>query len=341
MVNMRYEILDIDSVKLDIKNPRIAQSLEMYGPNITSEEIALALGGVSGDSGSTSYDGLFESIKVNQGIINPIIVNHESTGEYTVIEGNTRVQIYKELRQANPEGPWNTIPSLVYENMSEQEIHEIRLQAHLVGPRNWNPFSKAKYLYELSEQKMLPIDTIVSLCGGKEKKSEIIKSINAYKDMMNYYKPLTETGDYFFYADDFSYFVELQNGTVRNSLTTSGKTKTDFSKWVLEQKIVNAQNVRKLPNVLLNKKATDVFEKDGITEALKFVTVTEQTPLALAQVSLNDLVVELTNRIKAYGFNDLRRLRSSKAAENERNNILDLNDELDNLISEFEEEEDA
>ena len=159
--------------------------------------------------------------------------------------------------------------------------------------------------------------------------------------MMNYYKPLTETGDYFFYADDFSYFVELQNGTVRNSLTTSGKTKTDFSKWVLEQKIVNAQNVRKLPNVLLNKKATDVFEKDGITEALKFVTVTEQTPLALAQVSLNDLVVELTNRIKAYGFNDLRRLRSSKAAENERNNILDLNDELDNLISEFEEEEDA
>ena len=65
MNTMNLQLLPIDQVELDISNPRIAKSLEMYGDNITSEDIALALSGGSGD-GSTSYYGLFESIKVNK-----------------------------------------------------------------------------------------------------------------------------------------------------------------------------------------------------------------------------------------------------------------------------------
>ena len=76
---MEYLKLSIDEVELDINNPRIQQYLEMYGDNVTSDGIALALNGASGNS-SSSYQTLKESIKVNKGIINPIIVNKFSDG---------------------------------------------------------------------------------------------------------------------------------------------------------------------------------------------------------------------------------------------------------------------
>lgn len=335
MNTMNLQLLPIDQVELDISNPRIAKSLEMYGDNITSEDIALALSGGSGD-GSTSYYGLFESIKVNKGIINPIIVNHHD-GKYTVVEGNTRVQIYKELRKSDSSGNWDCIQALVYEGMTDSEIHEIRLQAHLVGPRNWSPFSKSKYLYELSEKQLMPLETIVSLCGGKEKKSEIQKSISAYKNMMEYYKPLTDTGEQFFDPQDFSYFMELQNGVVRDALSFSGSNITDFSTWVLDKKLVNAQNVRKLPKVLQNKKAAEIFMKSGMTEALKYVSITEQSSVSLANVSFDDLLIELKARIAAYSYDDLKRLRNADSCASQREHLLDLQSELNTFVAEFEE----
>ena len=44
---MQYMELPIESIELDKNNPRIQQYLEIYGDNITSEAIALALSGAS------------------------------------------------------------------------------------------------------------------------------------------------------------------------------------------------------------------------------------------------------------------------------------------------------
>ena len=160
---MEYRELPIDEIDLDLDNPRIKQYLEIYSGNITSENIALALSASGGSSGTTStYSALKESIKVNKGIINPIIVNKTSDGRLVVIEGNTRLQIYKEFAVADCDGPWKKIISIVYNNLPIEQIHAIRLQAHLVGPREWDPFSKAKYLNQLSNIDKLPMAMIVS-----------------------------------------------------------------------------------------------------------------------------------------------------------------------------------
>ena len=147
---MEYMKLPIDQVKLDLENPRIKQWLEIYGDDITSEGIALALSASSGTSSTSTYSALKESIKVNKGIINPIIVNRNADGTLVVIEGNTRLQIYKEFAEVDPEGLWKEIIAIVYDALPVEQIHAIRLQTHLVGPREWDPFSKAKYLNQLS-----------------------------------------------------------------------------------------------------------------------------------------------------------------------------------------------
>ena len=75
---MDYIKLPIDKVELDLENPRIKQWLGIYGGPITSEAIALALSTSSGAASTSSYDVLKESIKVNRGIINPIMADKDA-----------------------------------------------------------------------------------------------------------------------------------------------------------------------------------------------------------------------------------------------------------------------
>ena len=166
-MNSTYQELKIDLLELDIQNPRISQYLDMYGDNVSAEGIALALTGSATD-GSTSFSALRESIRVNKGIIHPIIVNHTTDGKYIVIEGNTRLQIYREFFSRTNDSIWESIRCIVYEGLTKAEIDSIRLQSHMVGPRDWDAYSKAKYLNQLYTVDGLPINTIIDFCGGKK-----------------------------------------------------------------------------------------------------------------------------------------------------------------------------
>src|SRR5215813_7557542 len=139
----------IDLIDLDVENPRVRRFLE-YTPIPTAEQIYLALGFGSSESdsgGTTTFRALRESIRENKGIIIPIIVRTKPDGRYLAIEGNTRLAIYKEFQDEQGKGKgWDQIPCIVRDGLKENEVHAIRLQAHLVGPRPWDPYSKAKYL---------------------------------------------------------------------------------------------------------------------------------------------------------------------------------------------------
>jgi len=130
-----FERAPVDQLELDMKNPRIAKWVEMYGNQISAEQMSLALGAGDGqvDDNSPTFNSLRDAIKTNGGIIHPIIVNREAGGRLVVIEGNTRALIYREFKQQKLSGDWSMIPAMVYEGLSPRDIDAIRLQAHLVG----------------------------------------------------------------------------------------------------------------------------------------------------------------------------------------------------------------
>lgn len=217
-----YIELPVENIELDKNNPRIARGLAYYDP-ITSEILALLLGSTSDACAS-----LRESIRENKGIIHPIIVNRKSDGTYVVIEGNTRLQIYKDFIANDEPGDWSKIKAIVYDCLDDDEMHSIRLQAHLVGPREWDPYSKAMYLHYLANVEHMPMSRLISFCGGTSKKSEIEHMIAAYSDMEKYYRPLCDD-DSQFDIKKFHGFVELQNRNITDALMSRGYTKTDFS----------------------------------------------------------------------------------------------------------------
>lgn len=331
-----YMELGINDVELDFDNPRIAKYLEQYGRDeLTSEAISLALGGGTDDLSGTSYNSLKESIKANQGIIHPIIVNKIENGRYVVVEGNTRVQIYKEFKEANLSGNWDTIKSIVYDNLSDCEIHAIRLQSHLVGPRDWDPYSKAKYLNYLSNQEKLPLSQIISFCGGKS--TEVKKLIDAYNDMEKYYKDNLDD-DSEFDQRDFSKFVELQNKAVKEALLICKFDRNDFAKWVIKGNIDTAQNIRKLPAILKNPEARKAFLKINISEAWKVLAIEEADLSSLKDVPYEVLAAELARKLRHIEYNEINNLKNDPRCSEKRETLFDLLYEFNIVIDAIKED---
>lgn len=304
----QFTMLPVESLVLDASNPRVARFIEMYGGEVNDEQMSLALGAASSEEGesTTTFQSLRESIRTHGGLIHPILVNKKTDGRLVVIEGNTRALIYRQFMGSDESGRWNEIPAIVYSDLNEKAIDAIRLQAHLVGPRQWDPYSKAKYLDHLSNSEHLTTEQIIDFCGGQ--RTEVHRFIAAYGDMEDYYRTILDSDDQFD-PTRFSAFVELQAPRVQEALVTSGYTKTDFSRWVHDQTLYPLNLVRRLPAILANPKARQAFLTNGAREAEK-VLDRPSTADALADATLIQLANALLDFIEQISYVDMLRLRA-------------------------------
>jgi len=323
----RLEMLPLEDLDLDIKNPRIAKWIEIYGdtPPPEAMELALGVGGAEVGEGGPSFVGLKQSIMTHRGIIHPIIVLARENGRYLVIEGNTRTQIYRILRKQEPGGPWRRISALVYDRLEQADIDSIRLQAHLVGIREWDPYSKAKYLDQLRNGNHLTMAQIVDFCGGDAK--YISRLIDAFNDMEDHYRPLLSS-DADFDASRFSGFVELQ-GKVLEAVVATGYSKDDFANWIHKGLIHPLNTVRKLPSILHNREARDVFFKKGAMEAIRVLDVPPRDT-SLEGATLMELAHELIRRWNDLKYPDMLRLRQMSTSD-DKDVIRDARDAFSEL----------
>jgi hypothetical protein len=322
-----YVELPVDQIEIDPENPRIAYFLSNYNhEDINSDTIALLLG-----TSSVACESLRESIRQNNGIIHPIIVNKDTNGTYKVIEGNTRLQIYKDFLKANVPGSWTKIKAIVHDSLKSDFVHAVRLQAHLIGPREWDSYSKAKYLNYLYNEEHMPMNMIISFCGGTSKANEIRNMINAYNDMERFYRPLCDD-DTLFDIKKFQGFVELQRKTIIDSITANGFTKTDFSKWIQDEKIVILQDIRQIPKILKSKKATQKFLEENSTEAIKILAIEEITSDKLKDVPYELLAKELSRRVFEITVSELHHLRDDVEYEDKLNCLRDVCDNIQKMI---------
>lgn len=174
----------IDSLTLDGQNPRIGLYTDsQLKASFSDDEIRHAIVNRSPDA----YTKLRDSIEINQGIINPIWIAPMQHGKYLVIEGNTRVLIYRELAEKYPANElWRTVPANILPvGISDSQINFIRLEAHLRGVTEWDAYERARYLYILSEKDGYSVTRLDQLT--RLGRSEIETEIRAFRDMSEVY----------------------------------------------------------------------------------------------------------------------------------------------------------
>ena len=329
------QMLPTASINLDKDNPRIKHYLEQY-KEISSELLALALSDNSSEGSSTTYHSLRDSIKESRGIIHPIVVSHEPDGSYVVIEGNTRLQIYREFEKIGTPGNWGEIIALVYEELADDEKHKIRLQSHLVGPREWDPYSKAKYLYYLSEVEGRNMNSIISMCGGNG--SDIKKSIDAYKYMVQYYKPFTKKIGCDFDVSEYSKFKEHENSKIKSSIERKNFPANEFAKWVANRNVNNAQKVRLIPQIMRNEEALNAFLKDNITAAEKVLHAAEIASADLTEYPYDVLASALYKRLFDFPVSEIQNLANDENYSDKLWKLQDLKEKLDFVLGMIEQQ---
>ena len=307
--NGQFAILPVETLVLDTTNPRVARYIAMYGDEVSDEQMSLALGAANYQQGqsTTTFQSLRASIRTHGGVIHPILVNRDDRKRLVVIEGNTRALIYRQFRSSNESRRWDEIPAIVYDSLDAKEVDAIRLQAHLVGPREWDPYSKARYLDYLSNAEHLTTDQIIDFCGGQ--KADVHRFIDAYNDMENHYRPLLSSDDQFD-PTRFSAFLEMQAPRVQEALVTSGFSKSDFASWVNDQRLYPLDRVRRLPAILADLEARNVFLTAGAREAEKVLN-SPSTVEALEEATLVQLADALSDRIDKMRYQDFIRLQEN------------------------------
>ena len=328
MVKSYFKSLPITELELDINNPRIAELIDRLGrDNVTPEAIALSLG-----TSEESYENLKNSIKENGGIINPIVVHRISDNKYLVIEGNTRVQIYKKFVADKIPGLWTEIPALIYEDMEKEEIHAIRLQAHLIGAREWTPFAQAKYVHNLYYFEKMSLARIVDFCGGK--KTRIQQLINAYQDVEDYYRPMCED-DTQVDPRKFSSFMELQRPQILRFLEANDITKKQFVKWVIDDKFDRQEHIRSLPEIWKSKEARQSFLTEGSSIAIKKLNAEEYADKELRNIPYEKLALALAERLNDIKASEIRDMRKG-LLDDKLNALIRANESIDVILEEID-----
>ncbi len=326
-------LLPVDHVELDRTNPRIRRFLEIHEGEPTYEQVALALdvsGGAGDAQGATTPEKLRNSILTNGGIMQPIIVDKRPDGRLICIEGNTRLYIYRAFVAEGVEGQWTHIPALVHDGLTSMDVDAIRLQAHLVGPRPWDAYSKAKYLWELQHKELMPLDRIVAFCGGNRR--DVMQSIQAYADMETYYRPIC--GEDSYDTEKYSGFVELQNTRVKDAILHAGFTLKNFAQWIKDGNIKGLAQVRLLPRILSEQRARSVFVKKDVKAALEVLEKPELSA-GLKGATIGQLARALTEAIESIPYAEVIRLRANPDDDSVRY-IADALEALQGLVKDLD-----
>lgn len=255
-----YETRDLDVYELSYyhDNPRINYIISGYAPeDVTDELIEGALLALE------STKDLKQDIERNGGLLEPIIVS-----DNVVLEGNTRLCVYRRLHKQTSDPQWGRIKCHVLgEPLDEVEKFALLSNYHIKGKKAWDAYEKAacavRMLLDGQGCGFLDLDSVATEIGSTPTK--VWRMVLAYGAMRKHYLPRVTTGagtpaDSRRELEKYSYFEAMyQNKALRDRAQQTPGFLDEFAGWVAEGRIPKAQDVRELHNILDNKKARREF----------------------------------------------------------------------------------
>lgn len=270
-----------------------------------------------------SVKSLKPEIKRHGGLMESILIRHDTM---EVIEGNSRLAVYRMLNDADEEGGWDLIPCDIVSSLTEHQQAAFLNQIHVKGKTQWSAYEKANFAY-VRKERGSKFGDIAELFGESEATIRIrVKSI----EMMKTNKDNNRA--------HFSYYdVLTRNKTILEKMEEAGGLENLLSdiKNLGADEATNtftAQDLRnKTPVVLkkpkvLNKYIAREIDLDQAYQRAKISSVEENIKQATAL--LGDVSEAKVSQLKQNQFNafkqDVRKL--SREVETIKNMIRHIED---------------
>lgn len=212
------------------ENPRVYSVLNMMGGNPTQEEIEAHMCGLD------HVKQLKVSIESNGGLIDPLVVRD---GDFTVLEGNSRLAAYRLLCAVDPV-KWGKVRcKLLPADISDSAIFTLLGQYHIIGRKDWEPFEQAHYLYRRHKQTKIPVAYMAQELGlstqTAEKMINVIEFMTAHDDLNKRHWS--------------SYEEYLKNAAIKRYRKTNSEIDDTIAEAIKTDVIREAADMRKLGDI--------------------------------------------------------------------------------------------
>lgn len=230
--NIQVQLVEINQAILQFypENPRVYSVLNNAGGEPTQEEIEQHMCSLE------HVKQLRVSIESNGGLIDPLIVRD---GDFTVLEGNSRLAAYRLLCSADPM-KWGKVRcKLLPSDISDAAIFTLLGQYHIIGRKDWEPFEQAHYLYRRQQQTKVPVAFMAQELGlskvRAEKMIEVIEFMISHDDLNKRHWS--------------AYEEYLKNAQIKKFRSTSATIDDTIADAIKSDQIREAPDMRKLGEI--------------------------------------------------------------------------------------------
>lgn len=149
IIDLHPDNIDIDRLKFFIDNPRVcaythgvpefekmpeAQQQEIIYKKLLKEP---------------SVKNLIPDIKRHKGLMEPILIRYDTM---EVIEGNSRLAVFRKLHSEESPGEWDMIPCDIASSFKEDQLVAYLSQIHVKGKTKWTAYEKANFAFVQHEK---------------------------------------------------------------------------------------------------------------------------------------------------------------------------------------------
>jgi hypothetical protein len=241
---------------------------------------------------------LFTDIKDNGGLRTPV----NATADKTVVEGNRRLACLKKLHQQAPKDPkWQTVSTEVFpEGTPKVLIREFLFAEHVAGRKEWDAYEQAEYVFKLHHEDGKSYEWLAT--NGHVSKSKVRQQFLAYELMTVFLRQHPDSD-----IRKFNYFAEMvRKPPIRNRLDTDHREYDEgfvqeMISLVANGRLTDAKQIRDLPEILKDPKATTLLKRSGYQAALSYLD--EQDPTRSSDVWTT--VQRATHAISSLGVNEI------------------------------------
>lgn len=316
-VRVTHETVPIGELRLDPNNPRIRFQLERSGnKKPTQDDLQKFIKDQSG------YDGLQKTIRLAGGIHDPVIVRHDGT----VVEGNTRLTVMSTLHKGQSTNPrWKTIPVMrLPKDVPEQAIAMLMASYHVAGKNKWAAFAKADQVYRLVHKYKCTPEQIADETRNMSKR-EIEQTLEAYEYLIKEVMPSAgKRSDATFLESKWSHALEFVKNRELGDMKADPGIRKTFARLLTNNQIKGAE-VRRLPRILKNKRATKVLKASGFKAAEAVLKKADPTVQSLELRQIKKLTARI-GKLKASAVdvfkNDLKAQKILSDHANALHNLM-------------------
>ena len=205
-----------------------------------------------------SVKNLKPDIKRHGGLMERILVRHDTK---QVIEGNSRLAVYRQLYCETKDENWELIPCDMVSKLTEEQQDAYLSQIHIKGKTKWSAYEKANFAYVRHKSKVETSD-IADRFGESEReintRIKVIKMMDKNKD--------SERSHFSYYND-----VLVRNRDISGEIESNSKLRELLLKQIKEHeaddnKVKNtALELRdKLPAIIKKPKVLKKFVDEKI-----------------------------------------------------------------------------